>query len=138
MEILNYAKLADKVDTRQYRLLLYPHDNPAHKNTFNLIQRHKYYRDNCIYCFHVLYDAEGREILSGHGKKHVHVLLDLPDAKLYRVVVEQLQCEPQFLWPMKYKLKTEHFETKFVRCKDTLQKGFLYLLHLDQFSTYTS
>lgn len=130
MEIKNLDRILD-YDSRNYRLLLYP-DNPEHLKTFRIVQRHKYYRDNYIFCYHVLYDVDGREIVVGHGKKHCHVLLDLPSAKEYHVVLSQLAVEPQFCWPMKYQLVTEKGITKFKRdSKSSLQKGFEYLLHLN-------
>ena len=132
MEILNIGKWKDK-RPRRWKVLLYP-DNPAHLKAFKMITRQQRFKDYCIYAYHVERDELGHEILQGHGKKHCHMLFDFPYGHTMQALCNSWGLTPQFVWPMGYELKTEHYKTNFVRTKhqETLEKGFLYLLHYNR------
>lgn len=126
----NFEKLKSK-KSRQFKLLLYA-DNREHMQTLHYLRR--VYPDNFIGVWHRLPEEPdgGGEIMQGAGKKHAHILLDFPFPRAWGAVCKDLRLSERFCWHMKYKIKTnQRGEWAFVSCKDTLEKGFVYLVHRD-------
>lgn len=116
------GKSESEVKTRGYKLLLFA-DNPRHMAIFRKVK--KVYGDCFVGCWHTQYDDKGREIVTGDGKKHVHVILYLKNAVWWRSVCKRLgSISPDGL-P----------DYQFVRAigydnaKETVKKGFCYLTH---------
>lgn len=120
-----------KKKSRNFKLLLYA-DNPAHMRVLKYIKRCPDYVDSYIGCWHRLPGEDGREIVTGEGKKHAHVLLDFVYPRGWGAVCDDLRIDFRFCHHMKYKIKPlKDGDFKFVQCKDTLKKGFVYLVHHD-------
>lgn len=109
-----------------YKLLLYA-DNRSHMSCLRLIKRE--FPDFYVGCWHVEHDEQGREIVTGAGKKHCHVLLKFPNARSYGSVcrslgfVHGIDIDNQCVHPIGY--KDDGSRVKW----ETWEKGLAYLTH---------
>lgn len=111
-----------KVDTsevrkRGYKLLLYA-DNKQHMRVLSRIRRSEELRKYYCGCWHVLRDQSGAEIVTGHDKKHCHIILDFPNARYWSSVCKQLDLSEQFCRPIGLYHKSE-----------SVERGYVYLCH---------
>lgn len=121
-------KKPEEIKSRVFKLLLFA-DNPEHMRVLRRIRR--LYADVFIGIWHILWDDDGQEIITGHGKKHAHVILNLNNPVYWRAVCKKLgfvsaESEPdyRFCWPLGYRY-TDHLEQR----SETLKGAYVYLTH---------
>ena len=121
-------KKPEEIKTRVFKLLLFA-DNPHHMRILHRVQR--LYADSYVGIWHTLHDDRGQELITGHGKKHAHVILNLDNPVYWRSICRKLgfvaaEGEPdyRFCWAMGYRF-TDHLE----RRSESLKGAYEYLTH---------
>lgn len=125
--------LIENVRTRGYKLLLYA-DNPLHMRVLSRIRRDPDLRQWYVGCWHIQRDKDGCEIVTGAGKKHVHIILDFPNPRYWHnvcrtvgLVTAEGAVDPQFCRAIGY----EEDGSKSKR-KQTVNGGYVYLVHANK------
>lgn len=105
----------DEVRKRGYKLLLYA-DNREHMRVLHRVRRLDSFKNSYVGCWHVQYDDFGKEIVSGHDKKHCHLILSFPNPRYWSGVLSALDISEQFCRPIGLE-------------RDTIEGGYVYLIH---------
>lgn len=122
--------------TRTYKLLLYP-DNKQHIQVLKRIQRDTTYNQFYVGIWHIEHDEKNNVVMQGHGKKHCHLLLDLPNAVYWQALCKKLGFEDEegnidcrFCMPVSVSI--EQKTGQFVKDRrGSLERGYIYLIHLN-------
>ena len=111
-------KKPEEIKTRVFKLLLFA-DNPHHMRILHRVQR--LYADSYVGIWHTLHDDRGQELITGHGKKHAHVILNLDNPVYWRSICRKLgfvaaEGEPdyRFCWAMGYRLNHNSIHARTV------------------------
>lgn len=126
--------LPSEIKTRAYKLLLYP-DNKQHMQVLHTIQRNKELSQSYIGIWHTLYDSSGKEIISGSGKKHAHLLVYNKNPVWWGsfcktvgfVHGDTVDC--RFCMPIN--VNFDGFGRFVKDGRASLSRGFCYLIHLN-------
>lgn len=105
----------DGVRKRGYKLLLYA-DNREHMQVLHRVRRLDSFKNSYVGCWHVQHDDSGKEIVTGHDKKHCHLILSFPNPRYWSGVLSALKISEQFCRPIGME-------------RDTIEGGYVYLIH---------
>lgn len=106
-----------EVRKRGYKVLLYA-DNREHMQVFVRLRRNKELRKFFCGCWHTLRWDDQREVLTGVGKKHCHLVFSFPNPRYWSGVLSDLGVSERFCRPIGYDRKG-----------DTIEGGYIYLTH---------
>lgn len=120
---LQGAKKPEKdVKTRGYKFLLFA-DNKQHMRAYRAIKR--LYPNDYVGCWHIQFDDNGKEIMTGSHKKHMHIICHFPNGIHWHALCKKVGLvkadgspDYQFCRAIGYDKKS-----------DTVQGGYQYLTH---------
>lgn len=114
---------------RGYKMLLYA-DNRDHMRVLHRLQRHKDYSRYYCGIWHIQYkdDDSAAEIVTGAGKKHAHIIVDLDNPVYWRSFVRNLGADPRFCMPICADIDNKGLFV--VKAGSNVRRGLVYLTHV--------
>lgn len=124
-----YVKV-EEIKTRAYKLLLYP-DNMQHMRVLHTLKNHPVYSKYYVGIWHKLQDEKtNEEVMKGHGKKHTHIIVNLPNPVWWSSFCNNLGVQPRFCMPISVEI--EEKTGKFYKDgRSSVDRGYVYLIHLN-------